>query len=254
MARFFVPKKNLQQNQGFIDGQELQHLRKVLRLTPGDEITIFDDAGWEHDAVIRSFESGRAIIEIALSRQARTESSLELTLAIGLTKGDKMDFIVEKATELGVCSIVPVASAHAVAKIETAKAPARVARWRKIALSAAKQSGRTRVPEVGLPLGLRELIEQTQIDALKLLFWEKQPSESLERVHAAQAAPRSVIAVIGPEGGFSDEEAALAAAHGYHTVSLGRRILRAETAAVTAVSLVQYLWGDLGQPSADADG
>ncbi len=254
MARFFVPKKNLQKKLGFIDGQELQHLRRVLRLTPGDEIALFDDAGWEHEAVIRSFEPGRAVIEILRSCHAPRESDLELILAVGLTKGDKMDFVVEKATELGVFKIVPVASVYAVAKLDAARASARWARWKKIALSAAKQSGRTRVPEVLSPLGLRDFIQQSPTDALKLLFWEKQPSESLKRVHAAQPRPRSIIAVVGPEGGFSDEEAARAAAHGYHAVSLGRRILRAETAAVTALSLVQFLWGDLGQQSEGADG
>ncbi|MDH3442976.1 MAG: 16S rRNA (uracil(1498)-N(3))-methyltransferase [Deltaproteobacteria bacterium] len=254
MARFFVPKKNIQQNRGFIDGQELQHLRRVLRLTPGDEITIFDDAGWEHDAVIRSFDSGSAKIEILRSSHAPRESELELTLAIGLTKGDKVDFVVEKATELGVCRIVPIASVHTVAKFDTAKAKTRAARWHKIALSAAKQSGRTRVPEVLSPVELHDFIEQNPGDALKLLFWEKRPSESLKRVHTAQPAAPAIIAVIGPEGGFSDEEVALATAHGYYAVSLGRRILRAETAAVTALALMQYLWGDLGRQFDGADG
>ena len=151
MARFFLPKKNIDGNRGFIQGQELQHLRRVLRLAPGDGITVFDDAGREHEAVIRSFGSESAEIEIIRSREAPRESPLDLSLALGLTKGDKMDFVVEKATELGVCRIVPFISVHAVTKLDAAKAEKRAARWQKIALSAAKQCGRTRIPEI-LPL------------------------------------------------------------------------------------------------------
>jgi len=253
MARFFVLKKNIQGNHGIIDGRELRHLRQVLRLAAGDRITVFDDTGWEHEAVIRSFGSESADIEIFRSYEAQRESALDLTLALGLTKGDKMDFVVEKATELGISRIVPFASVHAVAKLDAARAEKRAGRWQKIALSAAKQSGRARVPEILPPSEFRDFIAQGSGDALKLLFWEKETAETLNHVHAAQPAPPSVVAVIGPEGGLSDEEAALATEHGFYTVSLGRRILRAETAAVAALSIVQFLWGDLGQQSAGAD-
>jgi 16S rRNA (uracil1498-N3)-methyltransferase len=246
MARFFVPKKNFQAGHGIVDGQELQHLRRVLRLAPGDRITIFDDAGWEHEALICSLSTERAEVRIIRSYQAQRESALDLTLALGITKGDKMDFVVEKATELGVCRIVPFASAYAVAKLEGGRAEKRAARWHKIALSAAKQSGRTRIPEILPPSEFRDFIAQTQADALKLIFWEKETEQTLNHVHATRPTARSVMAVIGPEGGYSDDEIALARDYEFNPVSLGRRILRAETAAVTALSLVQFLWGDLG--------
>jgi 16S rRNA (uracil1498-N3)-methyltransferase len=246
MARFFVPKKNLNDSYGVVDGQELQHLRKALRLAPGDRITIFDDAGWEHEALICSLGFERAEIEIIRSYQAQRESALDLTLALGLTKGDKMEFVVEKATELGVSRIAPLASVHTVAKLDRGRAEKRAARWHKIALSAAKQSGRTRIPEILAPSEFRDFMAQARADALKLLFWEKEKAETLNHVHAAQPTARSVIAVLGPEGGFSDDEVAWARDYGFFPVSLGRRILRAETAAVTALSLVQFLWGDLG--------
>ena len=245
MARFFLPKKNIDGNHGVIHGQELQHLRRVLRLAPGDGITVFDDAGREHDAVIRSFGSESAEIEIIRSREAPRESPLDLTLALALTKGDKMDFVVEKATELGVCRMVPFISIHAVAKLDAAKAEKRAARWQKIALSAAKQCGRTRIPEV-LPLcEFRDLLGQDWPDTLKLFFWENEARQSLRQVQDKRRDTESVLIAIGPEGGFSAEEARAAQARGFEMISLGRRILRAETAALTAVSLAQFLWGDL---------
>jgi 16S rRNA (uracil1498-N3)-methyltransferase len=245
MVRFFVPHTDIQGDRGVVAGQELQHLRRVLRLAPGDRITVFDDAGREHDAVIRSFGVETASIEILRSYQAERESMLHLTLAIGLTKGDKMDFVVEKATELGVQTIIPLASAHAVPKLDVRKIAARTGRWQKIALSAAKQCGRTQIPKV-LPLcDFAQLIAGAWPDTLKLCFWEKETRQSLRQLQMERSDTKSVLMAVGPEGGFSAQEAALATEHGFVLVSLGRRILRAETAALTAVSLAQFLWGDL---------
>jgi 16S rRNA (uracil1498-N3)-methyltransferase len=245
MARFFIPKENIHGNRGVVAGEELYHLRRVLRLAPGDGITLFDDAGTEHEAVIRSFGAESAEIEIIRSRETQRESPLDLTLALGLTKGDKMDLVVEKATELGVHRMVPFVSTHSVAKLDPAKAGTRLPRWQRIALSAAKQCGRGRIPEV-LPLcEFRDLVRQDRQDTLKLLFWEKETRQSLRQVQVKRGDVASVLIVIGPEGGFSVEEARDAEAHGFEMITLGRRTLRAETAAMTAVSLAQFLWGDL---------
>ena len=245
MARFFVPKKNLRDHRGVVEGQELAHLRRVLRLVPGDRVTVFDDSGWEHDAVIRKLSSEQGEIEILRSYEAGRESALEMTLAVGLTKGEKMDFVVEKATELGVQTIVPFTSAFSVPKLDAKKIAARTARWQKIALSAVKQCGRTRVPEI-LPLcDFEALIGAERAETLKLFFWEKEQQQSLRHAHEKNADTKSVLLVVGPEGGFTAEEAELARARGFEPIHLGRRILRAETAAVTALSLVQFLWGDL---------
>ncbi|MDP2602613.1 MAG: RsmE family RNA methyltransferase, partial [Deltaproteobacteria bacterium] len=121
MARFFVPRKNITDQRATVEGPELDHLRKVLRLGPGDPIIVFDDAGWEHEAVIRSLSAQAAQIDLLRSVQAERESPLQLTLAVGLTKGEKMDFVVEKATELGVQAIVPFVSAYTVPKLDQRK-------------------------------------------------------------------------------------------------------------------------------------
>jgi len=246
MARFFLPRKNIQDKRGTVEGQELAHLKRVLRLGAGDHITIFDETGWEHEAVIRSFHAAQAEIEILRSYQAGRESSLEVTLGLGLTRGEKMDLVVEKATELGVHTIAPFVSTYTVPKLDERKFARRAERWRKIALSAAKQSGRTRIPEILALCGFEQLVKQAGPERLKLLFWERETRRTLTQVHSLQPDVRSVLLVIGPEGGLTDEEAALARQHEFRSVQLAPRILRAETAAVTAMSLVQFLWGDLG--------
>ncbi|HEX2226543.1 MAG TPA: 16S rRNA (uracil(1498)-N(3))-methyltransferase [Candidatus Binatia bacterium] len=244
MARFFVPRGNIEGSRGIVVGEELLHLRRVLRLAAGDIITIFDDTGREHDAVICSVGPEAAAVEITSSYEAKRESTLDLTLALGLTKGEKMDFVIEKATELGVQTIVPFISAYAVPKLNERKIAARSERWQKIALSAAKQCGRTQIPKL-LPLcAFREFIGQVSPDTFKLLFWEKESTQSLRELQQHRGA-KPVLITIGPEGGFSAEEAEQATKHGFHRVTLGRRILRAETAAVAALSVAQFLWGDL---------
>ncbi|HSK28846.1 MAG TPA: 16S rRNA (uracil(1498)-N(3))-methyltransferase [Candidatus Limnocylindria bacterium] len=246
MARFFLPQTNIHGQRGFIDGQELAHLQRVLRLAPGDRITVFDERGWEHEAVIQSLTAERGEIEILRSSEATRESSLDLTLALGLTKGEKMDLVVEKATELGVRSILPFTSTHAVPKFDATKAARRSERWRKIALSAAKQCGRTQVPAV-LPLCDFPTLLSRPEPAFKLLFWESESQQSLQQAYEKHSTAEALLLTVGPEGGFRGEEVELARASGFETAHLGRRILRAETAAVAAVTLAQFLWGDLAE-------
>ena len=245
MARFFLPKVRIQDQRGTIIGEELAHLRKVLRLGPGDHVTVFDDTGWEHDAVIRSFSADRGDIEILRSSRPERESSLQVTLALGLTKGEKMDLVVEKATELGVQTFVPFISTYTVPKLNDRKIETRSGRWQKIALSAVKQCGRTCVPKILTLCEFRELVRQPWTDTLKLLFWEREGRLTLKQVYETECDARAILLVIGPEGGFSSTEVDDAQHHGFESVQLGRRILRAETAALAALSVVQFLWGDM---------
>jgi 16S rRNA (uracil1498-N3)-methyltransferase len=246
MARFFLPRERIQDKRGTIVGEELAHLRRVLRLSPGDRLTVFDDAGWEHEAVIRSCSAEQGDIDILRSFQSERESPLQITLALGLTKGEKMDFVVEKVTELGTQTLVPFVSTYTVPKLNERKIEKRTERWERIAVSAAKQSGRARIPKI-LPLcEFSELMSQPWTGTLKLLFWEREAQRTLKELHESEPKEEKILLVIGPEGGFSFEEVDAAQKHGFKSVGLGRRILRAETAAITATSLVQFLWGDLG--------
>jgi 16S rRNA (uracil1498-N3)-methyltransferase len=246
MTRFFLPRSKIDGRRGSLAGAELEHLRRVLRLRPGDHIIVFDDSGCEHEAVILTLNDTQGEVEILRSYQAERESPLAVTLAVALTKGDKMDYVVEKATELGVKTIAPFVSRYTVPKLNDRKAVQRVERWQKIALSAAKQCGRASLPEVLPVCDFRDLISKPDATGLKLFFWEKEAEQTFKQLRDREAGVKSVLLVVGPEGGFTAEEAEMARARGYTTLHLGPRVLRAETAALTALSLVQYLWGDLG--------
>jgi len=245
MARFFLPRNNIRGQTGVIEGSELEHLRKVLRLKAGDRITAFDENGWEHEAVIRSVTVAQAAVEIVNSYRVERESPLQLTLAVALTKGEKLEFVIEKATELGVQAIVPFASAYAVPKPDDRRIAARAERWRKIALSATKQSGRTCVPKIWPLVGFDDLLVHPALPAVRFLCWERESEQSLQQAHERLREAQAVLVAVGPEGGFSASEAERARRHGFERVHLGRRILRAETAALTALTLVQFLWGDM---------
>ena len=192
-----------------------------------------------------SLSEDRGEIEIVRSYQVNNESPLKTTLALGLTKGEKMDWVVEKATELGVHTVVPFLSDYTIPKLNERKVAQRSERWQKIALSAAKQCGRVRIPEILALSEFCDLLETVSLDALRLLFWEKEREQRLSDLKEARATISEVFVMIGPEGGFSAHEAALALGQDFKAVRLGPRILRSETAAVAALSAVQLLWGDL---------
>lgn len=246
MARFFVPRKSLEGKKARLSGQELEHMRKVLRLQPGDHVTLFDDEGWEHEGVIRSYTERLGEMEILTSRKLERESPIEVTLAQALGKGEKMDFVVEKATELGVRRIAPFLSSRTIPKLDKEKMERRQARWNKIALSAAKQCGRTQVPEILAVSDFPELVRRPWPCEQKLLFWEEESRQSLTQIREEKNRLGSLLLVIGPEGGFHPQEVSEAMRHGFRAVRLGRRILRTETAALAALAIVQFLWGDMG--------
>lgn len=246
MARFFVLREHLRDETATVTGPELDHMRKVLRLVPGDAVTLFDDSGWEHEGVIRSCTARSGEIAILKSFQPERESPLRVTLAQALGKGEKMNWVVEKATELGVAQIAPFVSSRTVPKLDSAGSEKRRARWQKIALSAAKQSGRTKVPEILELADFSTLVRQAWPGALKLLCWEGESPLNLTQLRRETPRVESLLLAIGPEGGFSAEEVAEATRNGFQSVRLGNRILRTETAALTALSLAQFLWGDMG--------
>ncbi len=245
MARFFVSKKDLRDKQGRVSGGELEHMRRVLRLRPGDQVTLFDDQGWEHEGMIRAYTDEIGEVEIFRSFRPERESPVEITLAQALGKGEKMDWVVEKATELGVRRIAPFFSSRTIPRLDREKLERRKSRWEKIALAAAKQSGRGRIPEILPAAGFTDLVGRPWECQLKLFFWEGESGQKLTEIRRESGRVDAVLLVIGPEGGFSAEEASEAKRRGFQPVSLGRRILRTETAALAALSVVQCLWGDM---------
>lgn len=233
MLRVYVPGVRTDGAQARIAGPELRHLR-ALRLAPGARLRILDDTGAEHDVVLEQLGAREAIARVVASSHPRRESALELVLAPALLKGTKMDVVVEKATELGVHRLVPVVTAHVVGR------RADVERWRRIAVAAAKQSGRTRVPAVDVPIPLDALV-RAPWPGLRLLPWEGEPTRRLDALPDRAAA---ALALIGPEGGLADDEVALLCDHGFVPITLGPRVLRAETAALAIAAHCQRRWGD----------
>jgi 16S rRNA (uracil1498-N3)-methyltransferase len=234
MLRLFVPRAQAEGPEVRITGAELRHLR-ALRLGPGERLLVFDEHGEEHDVRLERLGGREARGVILSTHRPARESRLDLTLAPALLKGAKMDLVVEKATELGVRRIAPVLARHAVGQ------GVRVDRWRRIAVAAAKQSGRTDVPAVDVPVPLAELVRRPW-PGLRLVAWEGERDVPLAALPAAASA---AVIVVGPEGGFAEAEVAEARAHGFSTVTLAPRVLRAETAAIVAAALCQHRWGDL---------
>jgi 16S rRNA (uracil1498-N3)-methyltransferase len=246
VARFFVQKDNVRGDRASLGGGELEHMRRVLRLGPGDRVVLFDDAGSEHEGTIRAYHDGSAEIAIERSYRPERDSPLAITLAQALGKGDKLDLVVEKATELGVAAIMPFICRRAVPQLGADASRRRAERWRRIALAAAKQCGRTSVPEIHEPVDFADMVRRAEPAALKILCWEGEKAVGLKTLREQTPHPASILIAVGPEGGFAPEEVDLASRSGFHSVGLGRRILRTETAAIAAVALAQFLWGDLG--------
>ncbi|MEB2285891.1 MAG: 16S rRNA (uracil(1498)-N(3))-methyltransferase [Myxococcales bacterium] len=243
MPRFFVPQRDIADGKARLQGGEFRHLQRVLRLREGDSVTVFDDAGGEHEGVIVSMSPRVATVRITASTAAGRESPLAVTLYQGVPKGRKMDLIVEKATELGVVAIIPFVSAFATASI--AAAESKRERWQRIALAAAKQSGRTRIPEIGAALTFPEVVSAAAAMDRGLLFFENAGAVALPVPGGGDATAATAAVIVGPEGGFSSEEASRALNAGLAICSLGPRILRTETAAIVALALVQACFGDL---------
>ena len=231
-----------------LSADEARHARDVLRLQPGDEVYVFDGAGKEFRCAVREFVRDGALLDVIEEVDpARPESLLDLTLAIALLKGEKFDLVVQKATELGASRIVPVATSRSDVRIRNGdEAKRKVARWRRIALEAAKQCGRARLMEIEEPLGSNALIDRpAEAGELRLMFVERNGTSLAEAARNPPSGSAKVFALIGPEGGWADEEIELARKGGWQIVTLGGRTLRAETAAIAIVALLQHRWGDL---------
>jgi 16S rRNA (uracil1498-N3)-methyltransferase len=233
MLRLYLPGVHAGESRVHIAGAEFRHLR-TLRLQAGARLRVLDDAGGEHDVVLDRVGAREAIGRIVASARPERESPLDLVLAPALLKSTKMDLIVEKATELGVHRFAPMTTEHVVG------GAAHVERWQRIAVAAAKQSGRTRVPAIDPPAPLAAVVAQPW-PGVRLLPWEDEPARRLDELPSRAAA---AVALIGPEGGFTPDEVALARAHDFVPLTLGPRVLRAETAAIVVAAECQRRWGD----------
>ena len=285
MIRLFLPPEELTSQEILIHGENAHYISSVLRVKPGEPITIFDGHGNRYLCKINKIHKKEVIAEKVKTEMYSAESPILIVLAQGIPKGDKMDFIVQKSTEIGVKKIIPL-----ITERSQVQHTAKTERWRKIALSASQQSGREKIPDIEEAITFENFLKKNEFyhpplhplpssegtsDAashlcsrdslipsllvamarrgecngegqIAIIFSEEQKEQNLKKILNSFKDTKNITLLIGPEGGFSDTETKMAIEKGFITASLGPRILRTETAALSAISIVQYELGDMG--------
>ncbi|HEY8909861.1 MAG TPA: 16S rRNA (uracil(1498)-N(3))-methyltransferase [Desulfosporosinus sp.] len=227
--------------------KERDHLAKVLRLTPGDIIVGFDNTGMEYTSVIDKIEDKSVTCRVLSTDHPDVEAHTAVFIVAGLSKGEKMELVIQKGTELGMEGLLPLRTKRSIMHLEGAKAQDRVARWQKIAAEASKQSHRVREPQISKVCDWQDLAVQLPKDTQWLIPYEEEIKQGLASVLDTMDAKHPIAILIGPEGGFDQSEVVFAQEKlGAKSVSLGPRILRAETAALAALTMVLFHFGDLG--------
>ena len=239
MHHFFVEPSQIQGNHIFIDGPDVNHIRNVLRMNPGEEVNVTDGTGEKvYRCAIASIGEDTVELNIMWAQEKGMELPSKIYLFQGLPKSDKMELIIQKAVELGVYEIIPMATARAVVKLDQKKAAAKVKRWQAISESAAKQSKRSRIPEVHAVMNFKDAVEYAKLQDMILVPYENERGMEATREALKKVKPGQSISVfIGPEGGFSEEEID-ALRQDAEVLSLGKRILRTDTAAICAMSML----------------
>lgn len=241
MANFYITKDDIEDNMAVIKGEEAQHISRVLRMKKGDKVTLCDGEGMFYDATLTDFEDKTVTAEITSQYVAPTEPKVQLTVFQGVPKNPKLETIIQKLTEIGAVRLVPMDTRRAVAKLDKS---AKVDRLRKIAQEAAKQSKRGIVPEVLDAVPFKKAVEMAAKADLALIPYEEESEISIKKALAGKT-PETVSVMIGPEGGFDEDEILLAKEAGVQSVTLGKRILRTETAPLTVASIVLYELGEM---------
>jgi 16S rRNA (uracil1498-N3)-methyltransferase len=245
MRYFFVEPNALNKPFAIIEGAEVRHMKNVLRLKSGDKIRVFDGEGFEYDASIHRFFADRVEIQIKHKFQATRESAVQIALAQALLKERKMDRLLRHLCELGVTRWIPFISERSVPRPGAKRLSARSQRWNKIVQESCKQCRRSKLPEIIKTMTFQDVLDYGASYDLQLVFHEK-ASATLKSLMPQHPAARKILLILGPEGGFSDPEIENARAAGCLVAGLGARILRAETAAIAACTLTQFLFGDMG--------
>jgi 16S rRNA (uracil1498-N3)-methyltransferase len=217
------------------------HLIQVLRLTVGDEFIIFNGQGGEYQAVISEIQKNKCLAQVNLYNAITRESPAHIHLVQAMAKGEKMDFIIQKSVELGVTEITPIFSRYSEVRLEGERLQNKLRRWQEIIMHAAQQCGRTLLPKLNSPLTFRQYFEKPNTAQQNQLILHPYEAKTLQEISFIKA-PTSVL--VGPEGGFSEEEIQLAKNNHFQAVKLGPRILRTETASVAAISILQLQIGD----------
>ena len=241
MYHFFVKPEQISGDRAVITGPDVNHIGNVLRMKPGEKVLLSAGEDWEYLCEIEEITKEEVRLIVNEENRDVRELPARITLWQGLPKSDKMELIVQKAVELGAARIVPVETKRCIVKLDPKKAENRVRRWQTIAESAAKQSGRHRIPEVGMPVPFREALKEAAADDVRLIPYELAEGMDATRKLIGEIPEGSSISVfIGPEGGFEETEIREAEALGFRPVTLGKRILRTETAGLVILSFLLF--------------
>lgn len=245
MSRYFIEQQAEIGATVLVEGDTFHHLKNVLRKRLGERITLFDGKGYTYDAIIERIYKDCLEAIVEHKTRALHESPTEIILFQGMPKWDKMEYIIQKAVELGVASIVPVITKRCVVRVDGEMALKKQKRWQKIALEASQQSERGIIPNLHTPTSFEEALQMANHTDLQILAYEKEANQTMKQLLKMDLIPKSVAIFIGPEGGFEEEEVSSAVTHGVKSISLGPRILRTETAGLIVSALVQHHWGDI---------
>lgn len=251
MRRFYIDPDDLKQAPPRLAGSEARHIAATLRMKPGDQITLFDGMGHEYEATLISVSPRQ--VEVALSREYPSvpESPVQITIAQALLKDRKMDRLIRQFTELGIYRVIPLASERSIPAPDPKRFASRQHRWHKIIVEAMKQCRRTRFLEMSPLETLPALLTRGQAFDVRMIFWENETAPLDLALTEMQPPCTTILAVVGPEGGFTSQEIQQARASGFISASLGPRTLKAETASVATGVLLQHHFGDMGQKAVD---
>lgn len=242
MYHFFVEPSQIQGNKIIITGKDVNHIKNVLRMKPGEEIAVSNGLdGKEYHCGIAEWYEDRIVCDLFFVKEEGVELASKIYLFQGLPKADKMELIIQKAVELGVYEIIPVASRRAVVKLDAKKAESKLIRWQAIAEAAAKQSKRGIIPKIKEVMSFQEAVAYSSCAQVKIIPYElAQGMERTKEIISGIRPGEPVAVFIGPEGGFAEEEIEMAMQAGIEPVTLGRRILRTETAGMAVLSVIMY--------------
>lgn len=247
MRRFFVDDDARCDDALVIQGELAHHMKDVLRMDAGEEAEfVLSDDKLYHGRLVQLTKT-QVTVKLLSSQAIAAETNIQVSLFQGLPKGDKMDFIIQKCTELGVARIVPIVTKRTVVRLDEAKGAKKVGRWQKIAQEASQQAKRLRVPEVLAPLSWQDFLDDLSADDLTIVLWEDEVAQGFKALlQSLDPLPKRLNLLIGPEGGWDETEIEDLQQKGVHSVTLGKRILRTETAGLAALTMVLYQSGDLG--------
>ena len=241
MQQFFAEPSMIREGHVFLEGPDVNHMKNVLRMKQGEDVRISDSTGKTYLCSIQAYEEKRAVLDILKELDADTELPSRIWLFQGLPKGDKMELIVQKAVELGVYSVVPFSAKRSIVRLDEKKAEKKRNRWQAVAKGAAEQSGRSIIPEVQPPRDLAGALQMaTGLDVVLIPYEQEEGMKGMARTVRGIRPGQSVGVFIGPEGGFEEEEVRQAVESGAVPVSLGKRILRTETAGLAVLSILMY--------------